>query len=184
VKLAQHEAYELHELAMSCVNTITNMALFLGQVQDQQLKSILQTHFPLHCQDYNMKVEYLSMANGSAERLPTPDINQMLSTFTNAPVYQYAPVTPRTTVQMLNDREIATSYLLTLKRAGREYAWAAMEAANPELRAFLEDAFKLSSRHAFEVWQWMVQQGYYPLEATPQPMINTFSQFYQQVPQP
>jgi len=29
----------------------------------------------------------------------------------------------------MNDREMATAYLLTLKRAGREYAWAAMETA-------------------------------------------------------
>ncbi|WP_017753468.1 spore coat protein [Calidifontibacillus oryziterrae] len=183
MQLASHELYDLHELTMSCVNSITNMACFLNQVHDQQLKSILQKHFPLHVQDYNMKVQFISQANGSNQKLPVPELNRILESFTNTPVPQYPPVQPRTDVQTFNDREIATAYLLTLKRAGREYAWAAMEAANPDLRTFLEDAFRMSSHHAFEVWQWMVQMGYYPLEAAPQPALNTFTQFYEQVPQ-
>jgi spore coat protein CotF len=78
---------------------------------------------------------------------------------------------------------IATAYLLTLKRAGREYAWAAMEASNPEIRTFLEDAFKMSSHHAYDVWQWMVQKGYYPLEAAPSETLGTLASMYKTVPE-
>ena len=70
---------------------------------------------------------------------------------------------PRTEVQQFDDREMATAYLLTLKRAGREYAWSAMEVSNPELREFLKDAFTMSFNHAYEVWQWMVKKGFYSL---------------------
>lgn len=183
MQLAAHEFHELRELAMSCVNTITNMGAFINQVQDQQLKSILEKHFPLHVQDYNMKVDYLSKANGPNQTLNVPKLNQMLTSYTQAPVQQYAPVTPRTDVVQFDDREIATSYLLTLKRAGREYAWSTMEMSHPEIRTFLENAFRMSSHHAFEVWQWMVQKGYYQLDQVQQPALTQAAQTYQPVPQ-
>lgn len=77
---------------------------------------------------------------------------------------QYPPVQPRTTVRDMNDQEMATAYLLTIKRADREYAWAAMETANPKIRGFLETAFLMSSDHAYDIWQYMVKKGYYTLE--------------------
>lgn len=62
------------------------------------------------------------------------------------------PVQPRTMVENMNDREMATAYLLTLKRAGREYAWAAMEMVNPEIRSFCQTAFMMSCAHAYDMW--------------------------------
>lgn len=56
MKLAAHELNDLNELTMSCVNSITNMAYMLEHVQCQEFKTILETHFPLHVRDYNMKV--------------------------------------------------------------------------------------------------------------------------------
>ena len=73
-----------------------------------------------------MKADYLSKAEGTAAKLQVPPLQPNLQSFTQSPTTP-VPVTPRTVVQQLNDREIATAYLLTLKRAGREYAWAAME---------------------------------------------------------
>jgi spore coat protein CotF len=183
MQLAVHEAQDLHELAMSCVNSITNMACFLNQVQDAELKSILEKHFPLHIQDYNMKAEYLGKAEGATSKLPVPDLQPVLQSFTQAPVHP-SPITPRTSVQQFNDREIATAYLLTLKRTGREYAWAAMEMSNPEVRTFLEDAFRMSSHHAYDVWQWMVKKGFYPLEPAGKTTLDTFGTMYQLVQEP
>lgn len=183
MKLAAHEAQDLHELAMSCVNSITNMACFMNQVQDSELKSILQKHFPAHIQDYNMKAEYLGKAEGATSKLPVPALQPVLQSFTESTVPP-VPVTPRTIVQQFNDREIATAYLLTLKRAGREYAWAAMEMSNPEIRSFLEDAFRMCSSHAYDVWQWMAKRGYYPLEPAAQTTLDTFGKLYQLVQEP
>lgn len=180
MQLAAHEVQDLHELAMSCVNSITNMACFMNQVQDSELKTILDKHFPQHIQDYNMKVEYLSKAEGATSKLSIPNLQPVLQSFTQAPTNP-VPVTPRTTVQQFNDREIATAYLLTLKRSGREYAWAAMEMSNSEVRSFLEDAFRMCSHHAYDVWQWMVNKGFYPLESASQTTLNTLGGFYQVV---
>lgn len=181
MQLAAHEAHDLNELTLSCVNSITNMALFLSQVKDPQLKSLLQKHFPYHVKDYNTKVEYLSRSQGARTGLPVPEITNIIESYTQ-PATNLKPVTPRTDVKQMDDREIATAYLLTLKRAGREYAWAAMEVSNPEIRTFLEDAFKMSSHHAYDIWQWMVQKGYYPLEAAPAETLGALAGMYQTVP--
>jgi spore coat protein CotF len=182
MQLAAHEAHDLNELTLSCVNSITNMALFINQAKDPELKSLLQKHFPYHVKDYNTKVEYLSRTSGAKTGLPVPEMTNILQNYTQANV-NVQPITPRTDVQQLNDREIATAYLLTLKRAGREYAWAAMETGNPEIRTFLEDAFRMSSHHAFDIWQWMVKKGYYPLQAAPAETLGTLASMYGTVEQ-
>lgn len=182
MQLTTHEAMDIHELTMSCVNSITNMGYFMNHIQDPELKAMLQRNFPLHLKDYNNKVEYLSLPEGAKSPLPVPDIQQALQSYTqaNTPI----PVTPRTDAQDFNDREIATAYLLTLKRAGREYAWAAMEMGNPEVRTFLEDAFRMCSHQAHEVWQWMVKKGYYPVEPAAASTLQTLGALYQPVKQP
>lgn len=180
MELSSHEAYDMHELTVSCVNSITSMALFLHSVKDPQLKSLIEKHFPYHIKDYNTKVEYSSRSNGAQTGLPIPQITNIIENYTKSqknPV----PITPRTEVQELDDREIATAYLLTLKRAGREYAWSAMEASNPEIRLFLEDAFKMSSHHAYDVWQWMVEKGYYPLEEAPAGVMGILGSMYKPI---
>lgn len=171
------ELHNLCELSLSCVNSITNMELFISSATDSELKAMIQEHLPAHIQDYNMKVKFIKEAAGPGEKLKVPELKTMLQDYTKAPVAP-VPVTPRTTVDKLNDREIATAYLLTLKRAGREYAWSAMEAANPELRQFLKDAFTMSCNHAYEIWQWMVKKGFYALSPASQQEIDSAGSFY------
>jgi spore coat protein CotF len=183
MQLASHEAHDLQELALSCVNSITNMALFINQAKDAELKSMIQRQFSAHIQDYNIKVEYLSKPDGTTMKLQVPQLSNTLPSSTQSSTSP-EPVTPRTDVKELNDREIATAYLLTLKRAGREYAWAAMEASNQGIRAFLEDAFTMASHHAYEVWQWMVKKGYYALQPAPQATLDTFGEMYKPVQMP
>ncbi|WCN37571.1 spore coat protein [Aneurinibacillus uraniidurans] len=151
MRMAAHELHDLHELTMSCVNSITNMAYMLQHVQDTELKSILERHFPLHVRDYNMKVELLNQMDGAKKELSIMKVNGNLNDFTQSPTTQYPPIQPRIMIQDMNDREMATAYLLTLKRAGREYAWTAMETANPEMRSFFETAFLMSCSHAYDV---------------------------------
>ena len=59
MKLTICELSYLNELITSCVNTITCMSLFKNQVIDEELKSLLNTHFPIHIEDYNKKQESL-----------------------------------------------------------------------------------------------------------------------------
>lgn len=183
MKLAAHESHELKELALSCVNTITNMALFMNEAKDPELKAMIKRQFETHVLDYNIKVDYLSKPTGTTAKLPVPQLPAQMPQYTTANVATQ-PITPRTNITEFNDREIATAYLLTLKRAGREYAWSAMEASNPGIREFLEDAFRMASHHAYEVWEWMVKKGYYPLEESPADHIAKFGNMFKNVKQP
>lgn len=183
MQLAAHELMDLNELSMSCVNTITNMAYMLQHVQDPEFKSILERHFPHHIRDYNMKASFISQTEGATKELKLFKENGQLGNYTQSPAGQYPPVQPRTMIQDFNDREMATAYLLTLKRAGREYANAAMEAANPELRSFHQTAFMMSCSHAYDMWQYMVKKGYYPLEQADPNMIGKIGAMYQVVPE-
>ncbi len=180
MKLTPAELHNLHELILSCVNSITNMALYKNQVQNPELKSIIESHFSVHVQDYNMKVRFVKESSAPGEKLNVPQLKVLLSDFTNSPT-TVDPITPRTDIQQLTDREIATGYLLTLKRAGREYAWSAMEATNPTLREFLKDAFTMSCNHAYELSQWMIMNGYYPLCEAPQSEIEKTGSLYNEV---
>ncbi|RFB18523.1 spore coat protein [Bacillus sp. HNG] len=183
MRLAAHELHELNELTMSCVNSITNMAYMLQHVQCSEFKSILERHFPFHVRDYNMKVEFLNQMEGATKELPLFKEDGKLTDFTMTPANTYPPVQPRTAIDDFNDREMATAYLLTLKRAGREYAYSAMEAANPELRSFFQTAFMMSCAHAYDMWQYMVKKGYYALEPADQAMTVKVGAMYQVVPE-
>lgn len=183
MKLAAHELHDLNELTMSCVNSITNMGYMLHHVQDIEFKQILERHLPLHVRDYNMKVEFLNKEEGAKKELPllkedrqVPDA--FMQSVTPAPAVQ-----PRTMVENMNDREMATAYLLTLKRAGREYAWAAMEMVNPEIRSFCQTAFMMSCSHAYDMWQYMASKGYYPVENANPADIAKIGAMYQVIPE-
>lgn len=183
MQLAEHELHDLNELILSCVNSITNMAHFMEIAQDQELKSLIQQHFDTHIQDYNIKVEYVKNPDGTRTKLQVPPLNHNTAFYNQAP-QSPEPIVPRTSVPKFNDREIATAYLLTLKRAGREYAWAAMEATHPDMRQFLEDAFTMASHHAYDIWQWMAKKGYYPLQQAPQNALQMIGGMYNTVENP
>jgi spore coat protein CotF len=177
--LAAHEVCELSELLTSCLNSINSMGLFINSVKDAELKGIIQKHMAAHVQDYNMKAEWVSkMASNDQLNVPAmPTATPITST------PQVQPVQPNPNTTALDDRSIAVSYLLTLKRAGREYAWAAFETTDPQLRKFLEDCFTMCSRHSYEVWGWLTKKGYYPLEPASQTLLQKVSQTFQLVPE-
>ncbi len=178
--LGLHEACELNELLLSCTNSINSMGLFLNQVKCAELKSIIQKHMAAHIQDYNMKVEWASKEQ-STQKLQVPPMPAATSP---TPSGQTQPVMPNPQTTALDDRAIATSYLLTLKRAGREYAWATFETTDPQLRTFLEDAFEMCSRHAYEIGQYMISKGYYPISTVPEAYMSQLSGTYQTVKEP
>lgn len=172
MKLTISELSQLNELILSCTNTITCMSLFRNQVQDEELKTLLNEQFPIHVEDYNRKVEFVKNLETASGKLQVPVMNTSIfneDTNVSKPV---VPVTINTNVTKMNDREIATSYLLTLKRAGKEYAVASMEATNPKLRQFLKDAYTMACNHAYEIWQWLAKHDFYPCNIASDEQIN------------
>ena len=178
MKLTICELSYLNELILSCVNTITCMSLFKNQVQDNELKSILETHFPIHIEDYNKKVEFVKDVESASGKLNVPQMNTSIFTEDVNSSKTAIPVTVNTNAEKLNDREIAISYFLTLKRAGKEYAIASMEATNPKLRQFLKDAYTMSCNHSFEVYEWLAKNNFYPITITTGEQTGNISSIY------
>lgn len=163
MKLTICELSYLNELITSCVNTITCMSLFKNQVTNEELKSMLNTHFPIHVEDYNKKVEFVKDVDTASGKLNVPELNTSIFSEDVNTSKPATPVTVNTNVTTLTDREIALSYFLTLKRAGKEYAIASMEATNPILREFLKDAYTMSCNHSYEVYEWLAKNNDYPI---------------------
>lgn len=168
----------LNELILSCVNTITCMSLFKNQAKDEELKSILNTHFPIHVEDYNKKVEFVKNAETADGKLQVPQLNTSIFTEKVQESKPATPVTVNTNVTSFNDREIALSYFLTLKRAGKEYAIASMEATDPKLRQFLKDAYTMSCNHSYEVYEWLAKNNYYPIVLATGEQTGNISSIY------
>jgi spore coat protein CotF len=184
MKLAAHELSDLSELIAGCFNTITCMAGHIAHAQDPELKEILTRQFPLHVADYNLKVEFVqSETTPDINKFKPDDLKPTLADFTTPSVPLQPAGQPRTSVQTPNDREIALAHLLNQKSSARNYAVAAVECSNPDLRHFLENAFMNSNRHAYEVWQYMAKKGYYPLMPATDEAIKAIGSIYQQVPQ-
>ncbi len=163
MKLTICELSYLNELITSCVNTITCMSLFKNQVTNEELKALLCNHFPIHVEDYNRKVEFVKNVDSASGKLNVPELNTSIFAEDVNSSKRAEPITVNTNVTTLTDREIALSYFLTLKRAGKEYAIASMEATNPTLRQFLKDAYTMSCNHSYEVYEWMAKNNYYPI---------------------
>lgn len=182
MKLTICELSYLNELITSCVNTITCMSLFKNQVTNEELKSILETHFPIHVEDYNRKVEFVKDVDIATGKLNVPQLNTSIFAENIDATKTAEPVTVNTDVMKLTDREIALSYFLTLKRAGKEYAIASMEVTNPNLRQFLKDAYTMSCNHSYEVYEWMAKNNYYPIVVTTAEQTGTIASIYNTIP--
>jgi len=178
MKLTICELSYLEGLINSCVNTITCMSLFKNQVTDPELKAMLCTHFPIHIEDYNRKVEFVKDACSATGKLNVPALNTSIFSENVDKSKLAQPITVNTNVTSLTDREIALSYFLTLKRAGKEYAVASMEAVDPKLREFLKDAYTMSCNHSFEVYQWMAKHDYYPIILATGEQVGNISSIY------
>ncbi len=178
MKLTICELSYLNELITSCVNTITCMSLFKNQVTNEELKSILCAHFPIHVEDYNKKVEFVKNVDTASGKLNVPELNTSIFSENVEVSKLAAPITINTNVTSLTDREIALSYFLTLKRAGKEYAIASMEATNPKLRQFLKDAYTMSCNHSYEVYEWMAKNNYYPIILSTGEQTGNISSIY------
>jgi spore coat protein CotF len=177
MKLSIQEANELNELLMSCTKTINCMALFIHQVKDKELKNLITSHLSTHLQDYNIKVEFVSLPNGPTDQLNFPPL-KTTSVSMNA-TKKYEAIQPQTKLFELDDRSIATAYLLTLNRAGKDNAWSTFNCSIPQLRSFLEDSFKMCSHQSFEVLEYMVRKGWYQNHEAPTEMLQAIEQIYQ-----
>lgn len=176
--LGAHEVMELHEVLTNSINTINSFELYRPHVNCQQLGSMLDKQLQFMTQEYNNMVQVINnqgMTMGSPYRSPK----------TSQPKYGLnnpEPQAPNTSPNHLDDRDIASAMLGCHKASAIFKSMAALECADPNLRRMVQQGSTNCSEMAYEVWQYMNQQGYYQVPTMKQMTTNTMTQSYSPAP--
>ncbi|MBB3112743.1 spore coat protein CotF [Paenibacillus phyllosphaerae] len=170
-----HEVMEIHEVLATEIDAINTFQLYRPHVQDPQLAQILDNQLQFMTNGYHSFVQLLG-GQGMNQAVPYRAPKNV------APVYglrQPAPVAPNTSMQQMDDRDVACAMLNCHKSGASKKMLAALECADPQIRRTLQECAINCSEQAYEVWQYMNQKGYYQVptmkEVTTQTMLNTFT---------
>jgi spore coat protein CotF len=170
-----HEVMEIHEVLSDTINGINQFQLYTPYVKDQQLRTILDRQVQFMTQEYNNLIQ---VANQRGMSQATPYRTPMK----NAPVYGLDNPTadsPNSSVNQMNDRDVASGMLGCHKSSAVMRMVAAQECANPEIRRMVQQGAVNCTEQGYEVWQYMNQNGYYQVptmkETTTNTMMNTYT---------
>lgn len=172
--LGAHEVMEVHEVLTSEINDINTMQLYRQHVKDTQLAGILDKQMQFAVQGYNQLVQ--SVQNkGMQAAVPYRAPKTTTPTYG---LHQPPSVSPAMSVNAIDDRDVASAILDLHKTGAGKKMIASLECADPQLRRTLQQSAVNCSEQAYEVWQYMNQQGYYQVptmkEMTTNTMINTY----------
>lgn len=169
-----HEIMEVHEVLSSEINGINTMQLYRQHVRDTQLAQIVDKHLQFAVQGYNTLVQTVQnkgMQSAVPYRAPK-------STAPTYGLHQPAPASPAMSVNAVDDRDVACAMLDIHKTGANKKMLASLECADPQLRRTLQQGAVNCSEQAYEIWQYMNQQGYYQVptmkDMTTQTMINSY----------
>jgi len=171
-----HEVMEIHEVLTDAINTINQFELYRPHIRDQHLGQMLDRHVQFMTQEYNNTVQAVSHGGaGQAVPFRVPK--------TTRPIYGLDnPTTqsPNTSVNQMDDRDVASG-MLCAHKAGAVFKMAgALECADPNLRRMMQQSAVNCSELAYDVWQFMNQKGYYQVptmkENTTNTVLNTYGQ--------
>ncbi|WP_066636496.1 spore coat protein [Desulfolucanica intricata] len=174
-KFGAHEMMEIHEVLTDTIDGINQFQLYRPHVKDQQLSSILDKQIQFMNNEYNNMVQAINQ-RGAGESIPYRGIQNITPTYgLNNPATQ----TPHTSVNQLEDRDIASGMLGCHKASASLRMMASLECADPELRRMVQQGAINCSEQAYEVWNFMNQKGYYQVptmkDMTTNTMIGTYS---------
>ncbi|PMB04819.1 coat protein F [Fischerella thermalis CCMEE 5273] len=180
-KLGAHEVLELHEIMMDSINGINQFELYRPHVREQQLRSILDNQIQFMKQEYNQLVSTLQ---GKGIGTPARTISTgVVGTTPSAVSPNYGldhptPQSPNQQTNQLDDRDIASGMLGCAKSSALLRMHGALECADPQIRQMVLEGAQSCANQAYEIWQYMNQQGYYQVPTlqanTQQTMVNLY----------
>ena len=169
-----HEVMEVHEVLSSEITGINTAQLYRQHVKDTQLAQIADKQLQFMVQGYNTLVQAVQ-TNGLQSAVPYRSPKMTVPTYG---LHQPDPASPVMSVSAIDDRDVACALLDLHKTGATKKMLASLECADPNLRRTLQQGAVNCSEQAYEVWQYMNQQGYYQVptmkEVTTQTMINTY----------
>ncbi|GAB6181921.1 spore coat protein [Desulfotomaculum defluvii] len=170
-----HEVMELHEVLTDVIDGINQFELYRPHVTDQNLSLIMDRQINFMTQEYNDMVQALTQKGMTQAR-------QYNAPITSQPVYGLDnPKTqsPNTSYKRLDNRDVASGMLGCLKSSAILKSMASLECADLNLRRMVQQGSINCSEMAYEIWQYMNQNGYYQVptmkQMTTDTMISTYT---------
>lgn len=179
-QLGAHEVMEAHEVLTGIISGINNFELLRPHVTDQQLTQIMDRQLNYASQTYNNLVAYLSNTRGVKTQTYNIPARQTAKYGLRNP----APVAPSQSENAIGDREVATIMLGIHKAGAITEMTAALECADPQLRAMLLQGAVACAEKAFETFQYMNAKGYYQVPTLAQETQGTMLNTYQPLENP
>ncbi|MFZ5652643.1 MAG: spore coat protein [Bacillota bacterium] len=192
MKFGMREAVEMFEMVRDSACMIDHFSDYINHCQDPSLRQILEKQQRHLVEEYNHKLSVMQ-AHGL-------DTASVLRTQSDMPVHQggtmaavpgmqananiqfgiqqtgqnQSPVQART--RAISDRTIAQGALLFHKCLSSRANTAALESAEPHLRNLLSNSARTCMDMAYEMFNYMVQRGFYQTPEAPRNFINHMQQ--------
>ncbi|MEK5324289.1 spore coat protein [Aeribacillus sp. FSL M8-0254] len=173
--LGAHELMEVHEVLTNTIDGINQFQLYQPHCKDPELQNILQNQIIFMTNEYNSIVQIVrnksSQQNFSTYR-PLKNASPSFGASGGT------PEAPNSSINEMNDHDVASGMLGCLKASAALRMHAALECSDPELRNVVLQGAKNCAEQAYEVWQYMNQKGYYQVpvfqQNTAQAIINHY----------
>lgn len=175
-QLGAHEVMEVHEVLCNAINAIHQCQLYRPHIKDQNLAAMMDKQMQFMTMEYNSLVQAVNQGGIITGGKPYP------ASYNYSPTYGLrnpAPHSPSMMPTQLTDRDIASG-LLGIHKSGSMFKMlAALECADPNLRRLIQQGAMNCAEQAYEVWQYMNQQGYYQVptmkQMTTETILNTYA---------
>lgn len=170
-----HEVMELHEVLTDTIDGINQFELYRPYVTDQSLSLIVDKQINFMTQEYNNMVNALTQKGMTQIRPYDAPINSQPIYGLDNPKTQ----SPNASQQRLDNRDIASGMLGCHKASAILKSMASLECADLNLRRMVQQGAINCSEMAYEIWQYMNQNGYYQVptmkQMTTETIISTYT---------
>ncbi|MZP28125.1 spore coat protein [Heliobacterium undosum] len=170
-----HEVLMVHEVLQDSIDGINQFELYRPHVKDSQLARILDNQIQFMRTCYQNTVNYLHH-KGAPSAVP---YRMPRTSSPNYGLRNPQPQTPNNSVNEMDDRDVASGMMGCAKASAILHTQAALECADPTLRAMMTSSAQSSINQAYEIFQFMNQRGMYQVPTMPDKTTNNFLNSYQ-----
>lgn len=192
MKFGMREAVEMFEIVRDSACMIDHFSDYINHCQDPSLRQILEKQQRHMVEEYNHKLSVMQahgLDTASVPRIQTDmHMNQGAAAATvsgmqaNANIQfgmqqtgqNQSPAQART--RAMSDRTIAHGAMLFHKCLSGRANTAALESVEPHLRNLLSNSARTCMDMSYEIFNYMVQRGFYQTPEAPRSFINHMQQ--------
>ncbi|WP_246050116.1 spore coat protein [Aquibacillus sediminis] len=176
-----HEILDSHELIGCLIGVLEHYQLYDQNIQDKELKDILQRQSSFLTQLYNTVVE--SFSTGKDPSVPTQQYNMQQSNEVTYGLQAGQPKKPKQSVSEFTDECYSSFMLGQTKAACSTFTMAAAEMNNPVLRRVIADSVPNLIEMSYELFLYQNKRGYYQVPQLKEQDMNIMLQAYATSPQ-